>query len=191
MGYSATNIATVPIISGEGEHYNWFVFFLPGPFENQIRTEVLNNFFRLSEQVGTENLFVTGADVDHFHSQVLLRYAMYLKGFDENNIPLPALMITDTAPSEVEIEAGEINAQIMYFPLADTYLKEGMLSNFLRQVCTTLQDAESFEDLENMQQDKLDKKWGWVTRYFDLKPNFMGFGINLNAVIEDIAKRDA
>ena len=115
MGYSATNIATVPTTSGEGKHYNWFVFFLPGPFDNQIRNEILNNFFRLSTQVGTENLFVTGTNIDEFHSDVLLRYALYLKGYDRNNIPLPALLVTDTAPSEVVVTEGQINAKILFF----------------------------------------------------------------------------
>ncbi len=190
MGHVASDIATVPATNGKGEHYNWFIFFLPGEYENQIRNEITDNFFRISRRVGKENLFVTGTELDDFHSDVLLRYRGYRQGYFDDNVPLPALMVTDTAPSEVAVELQDFDAKILYFPLADTHLREGMLSNFLRQLFATLQDAEAFENLEEMHDDMLNEKWGWVTRYFDLKPNFMGLGINLNAIIEDLANRD-
>jgi hypothetical protein len=162
---------------------------LPGPFDNQIRQELLVNFNRLATQVGRQNLVVTGADIDEFHTQVLLRYALYLKGFDQDNIPVPALLVTDLAPTEVRVEDGEINAKILFFPLAQAYLRAGMLSDFLRQLCATLQDAESFEDLENLQAAKIAEKWGWVSRYFELKPNFFGLGVNINAILDDAMNR--
>lgn len=188
MGYIATDIATVPSLNGKGEEFNWYVFFLPGPLDNPIRDEILRNFFRLSKLVGTRSLMVTGEDIDGFHFDVIHRYALYLKGYDQNNIPLPSLLVTDTVPANVIVKDGSINAKVMLFPLGETYLKDGMLSNFLRQLCVTLQDTEAFDNIEHLNEKSVLEKWGWITRYFEYKINIFGFEPNFSAIIEDIMK---
>jgi len=191
MGYIATDIATVPSINGEGEPFNWYIFFLPGPLNNQIRMELIENFFRLSRLIGKENLAIIGEDFDEFHSDVIRRYALYLQDYDERNIPLPSLLVTDTAPGGVEVEAENINAKAIQFPLGQAYLRDGMLTDFLRQLCATLQDVDAFESLDELREQEIFDKWGWVNQYFDLKPNFFGLGIDLNAILDAFLNRDS
>lgn len=55
MGFISTDIATVPAVNGAGEPFRWYVFLLPGAFKSQVRDEVINNFSRLSRELGREN----------------------------------------------------------------------------------------------------------------------------------------
>jgi hypothetical protein len=189
MSFIATNIMNVPVVDRAGNKYNWYIFLLPGKFKNNIREELLRNLIELAGEVGSKNLVVLGTNVDEFHSEVLLRYAMYLEGYDKKNVPLPALIVTDTAPSDVEVQSGEINAKIILFSIGEAYLRDGMLSNFLRLLCITLQDTDAFEALEKVKIDAIYKKWGWIPDYFEIKPNFFGFGVNLNKIIENLMKK--
>ncbi len=188
MGWVSSNIAKVPAVNGAGEAFTWFVFLLPGPFTNQFRQELLDNFFKLSNEVGTQSLVVVGEDFDHFHRDVMRTYRMELYGYDRHTIPLPSLLVTDTAPANVQVYSGSSNARIMLFPLEETALKEGMLSNFLRQLCLTLQDSQAFEEVSALGREKMIEKWGWIPRYFNYKPNFFGFDLNLTAILTDILK---
>jgi len=188
MGYVATDIATVPSVNGAGEPFNWYVFLLPGPLDNQIRGELIDNFLRLSRLVGRENMVVLGQNIDEFHTEVILRYALYLQGYDLKSIPLPSLLVTDTVPAGVQVVNGDINAKVILFPLGQAYLRDGMLSNFLRQLCTTLQDHEAFDDIEDLEEKTVVEKWGWIPRYFAFKPKFFGFEVNFNAMLEDLMR---
>ncbi len=160
MGYIASDIATVPAINGKGETFEWFVFLLPGRYKNRIRDEIIENFEMLSTEVGTRSLVVKGADLNEFHSEVILRYALYLQGYSNENIPLPSLLVTDTLPAKVEVKDGKVNAKIIIFPLAHTYMKDGMLSDFLRQLSATLQDSQAFDDIAEINKESVISKWG-------------------------------
>jgi hypothetical protein len=188
MGYVATDIATVPSVNGDGQEFKWYIFIMPGRFPNKFRDDVLEIFHTLSGEVGKENLVIVGADRDYFHFLVVNRYKLYLKGFDQNNVPLPALLVTDTAPADVKIEDEKLNARIIIFPLGKTHLKDDSLSDFLRQLCVTLQDVEAFDDIAKLERKTIIEKWGWIPRYFNYKLNIFGFEPNFSAILEDIMK---
>ena len=55
-----------------------------------------------------------------------------------------------------------------------------------------LKNPEAMSQLESsdVQSGKLRRFWGWIAEYTELKPTFMGFGINMNAIIRDWADAD-
>lgn len=188
MGHVASNLALIPSAGYHGK-YEWFIFMLEDRWRDDLRSEFSENFMTLSTEVGTENLVVIGSDRKQFYNDAFLHYALYLRGFDSEHFPLPALLISNKHPEEVKVKDGEINANVMIFPIENQYIKPGSISAFLRELCYALKDKEANKALEKLDETEIKKHWGWINKYFDLKPNFMGFGININAILEEATKR--
>ena len=72
--------------------------------------------------------------------------------------------------------------KVALFPLSDRYLREGTIVNFLKDLTTSLRENNEIEIAAP-------ERWLWITKYFDLKPNFLGFGVNFNQILEDYFKR--
>jgi hypothetical protein len=188
MGYTASSVATVPAINGLGQEFQWFIFLLTGGWQNDIRDEIQRNFDYLAEEIGTENLLVKGTDPGRFYQEVIRQYFLHLKGIDEGSIPLPALLVTDTVPAKVTFNDGEVNARVIIFPLAEALIRDGILTDFLRKLSSTLKDTEAFDDIKELGEKKIIEKWGWIPRYCTFKPKFFGFEIDFSAILEDLMK---
>ncbi|GAG98614.1 unnamed protein product [marine sediment metagenome] len=186
MGYLSTDIARIPATG-----FDWYVFMLEDSWEDDLRREFHYHFKNLSREVGPEALVVIGDKPNDFFFQVFTRYSIYLKGYDGQRFPRPALLITDTSPQAI-IDEPEIleNAKILIFPIEEKYLRPGSITNFLRDLCYALQDPESFQALEELNDQTIYEKWGWISRYFELKPNFYGFGVDLNSILDNLMQKE-
>jgi hypothetical protein len=179
MGYLATDIARIP-----SEGYEWYIFLLEDGWNDDLRRELTENFLNFVREVGPNVLVVRGTEPRDFRNALFDRYVLH-RDYPDRSLPLPAILVSNLSPSAMngKPEAMEA-AKIILFPLDRQYLRPSSITNFLQQVAQAAQDTRSFDALESLDEVELERRWGWITEYFDLKPNFFGFGLNLNKVMD-------
>lgn len=181
MGYLATNLSTIP-----SKGFSWYIFFLLDKWSDPLRDEVEKNFSQFAAEVGSDCLAVQGTDRVTFYNQILDSELMKLTLKGERP-PLPALIVSNYSPGSMDDSKGikdMSNAQLMIFPLAVKYIRPGSITEFLKDLATTLKDG-SPEELQT--KEEIQKKWSWLVKYFELKPSFFGFvQVNLNQILEDL-----
>ncbi len=174
MGYLATNIARIP-----SQGFDYFLFLLEDNWNDDLRREFSDNFENLAREVGTKTLVVRGADREGFTSQILDKYDIHV------HTVLPALAITDTAPAIIgQYPERLVKPKLIVIPLGARDIKRGAITNILKKVATTLRDNEAIDSLESLDKSRILRTWGWI-RYIELKPNYYGFGIDINRIIDD------
>jgi hypothetical protein len=180
MGYLATNLSTIP-----SKGFSWYIFFLLDRWSDPLRDEVERNFSQFAAEVGSDCLAVQGTDRVTFYNQMLESELMKLTPKGERP-PLPALIVSNYSPGNMDDNNGidMRNAHLMIFPLAARYIRPGSISEFLKELATTLKDG-SPDELQTKEEIK--KKWSWLVKYFELKPSFFGFvEVNFNQILEDL-----
>ena len=174
MGYLATSIMRIP-----SEGFDYYLFLLEDNWNDELRREFSDNFENLAREVGTDTLVVRGTDRTAFSYAVFERYDINM------HTVLPALIITDTAPTKIGEGSERLKkAELIVIPLENQYTQHGSITRILKEVASTLRDKEAIDSLESLDKSRIKRKWGWL-RYFELKPNFAGFGINVNQILED------
>lgn len=95
---------------------------------------------------------------------------------------LPALLLTDSHPNNLTEKSTRILIPLSRvrekFGNIETFI--GMLTRYIRTQDPNLIERFQFEEKRDLKKDAND--------IFDLKPNFLGIGINLNALIEKFMK---
>lgn len=174
MGFIATDLARIP-----SDGFSWYVLLLTDGWRDGLRDELDLNFERLAAAVGPDCLVVKGADPTAFYNDLVA------SGLVERAEPtLPAVMVSSHSPEELDQSQGGNQAddpKIMLFPLGDRYLRAGSVTDFLRELAATL----SSHDPGTLPQEQANR-WAWLPRYFDIKPNFFGIGVDFDRVIEDL-----
>ncbi len=181
MGYLATNLRTIP-----SKGFNWYIFFLLDKWNDPLRDEVERNFLHFAEEVGSGCLAVQGTDRVRFYNEVLSSELMKFSP-SRKDLPLPALVVSNHSPEDMDDSTGikdMSNAQLMIFPLTAKYIKPGSITEFLKDLASTLKKDDSIEKLGN--KEEINRKWSWLTRYFEVKPSFFGIEVKVNQVIEDL-----
>lgn len=187
MGYIATDIARIP-----AEGFEWYVFVLLDGWDDPFRNEIERNFDRLVEAVGPDCLVVRGAKTEGFYNQILNSQLMTLAADEYRKPPLPALIVSNRAPSNMDASTGVVStegAKVMIFPLSERYVKPGAVTNFLQKLAENIKNRSFDEIAEDADPKALKSKWRWITEYMELKPNFYGFGVNLNKILEEIFEK--
>lgn len=184
MGFIATDLATIPL----SPRYSWYVFLLEDQWSDQLRHQLERNFINLARAVGPNALVIRGAEPEGFYSQVLYEYALQDR-MQKGDKVLPALVVTDTPPATLRRDDGAIHeARIMLFPLARMDARPTDLTAFLQALSEAIQAPESLDALERLDRGAIRRRWGWITRYLELKPSFMGFGLDIDAMIDDAVR---
>lgn len=184
MGFIATDLATVPV----SPQYTWYLFLLEDHWQDELRRQIADNFMNLAREVGPDALVVRGARPKEFYSQVLYEYALADR-MDRYEI-LPAILVADTPPHKLRLNDQAVrNARIVLFPLASMASRPADLTAFLQTLSATVRSPEAFDSLKRLDKDEVRKRWCWVTRYLELKPSFLGFGVDINAIVEDLWDR--
>lgn len=173
MGYLATNIARIP-----SEGFDYFLFLLEDDWSDDLRREFAENFDTLAKEVGTDTLVIRGSDRTAFSYAIFEAYDL------DMHTVLPALFITDTAPNKIGEGTKKLaNAKAIVISLENQYTRPGSVTKLLRHAANTLRDKEAIESLKSLDRSRIEQRWGWL-RYFELKPNFVGFGLNINQIVE-------
>jgi hypothetical protein len=130
-------------------------------------------------------LVVRGVDPIDFYDQVFATYAL---GADEpDKRRLPALLITDTPPTDINEDRSRLeNAKMVVLHLWEHYQGHGAVTDVLRKLALTVKEPNAFKSLQALDKEKIKKYWGWLTSYLELKPSFFGFGVNINAILDDL-----
>jgi len=181
MSYSASHLATVPA-SG----FKWYLIFLEGSFTDEIRKEIDANFNTLGREVGKDVLVVRGLDPTEFRESVYEASAFLEKKWRERARP-PALIVINCAPAEALGNPANLEkCKLMIFSLADVYQEHKSISGFLTYLVDALKQEDALKALETLDGDKLQKVWGWLSKYLTMEPSFYGFSINLDKVLKDL-----
>ena len=181
MGYIVTDLGRLRVTD-----FEWYVFFLEDSYQDELRRELSENFENLARNIGPESLAIRGADRENFWSDIFHMYAIVEKGVNRENFPLPGLLITDTSVSELQEDPDAAKrAKLILISLAERYRQPGSVTQILRHVSVAVRDPEAMRALEREDVEAIRRHWSWIPRYLELKPSFCGFGVNLNAIIED------
>jgi hypothetical protein len=178
----ASDIGTIPV-SG----FNWYVLFLEEAWDDPIKVELQNNFLQLGKQVGPAVLVIRGFDPDEFYASAYETATLYGDEW-RNRLTRPALLISDTAPRLLLSEPAKLSvAKLICIPLAPfRHQPPGSVVELLRHLIAALRDEEALSALQRLEPGPLQKSWGWLRKYASLKPSFLGFGVNLNAVFDEL-----
>jgi hypothetical protein len=177
MGYLATDLLRI-----KAQGFDWYVLLVEDNYYDQRRSELSRNFEAFARDLGRDALAVRGVDRDAFRDQVLDIYHVRRTG-----CRLPALLITDTLPRRTpDNEERMRHARVVLLSLPSRDWKPGDTSELLQAVARGVGDPEAFNALQQLDPSRFRSKWGWLTRYFDLKPNFMGFGVDVDQILEEM-----
>lgn len=186
MGFITTNIANVPT-----RGYEWYIMLIEDGWEDDLRETLSGNFEELANRVGSDALVVKGLEWEEF----------YPRGFDQNVVqnsgpspgpPLPAILVTNKPPNRIDWDTADsgvsIDPKIIFLPLAEYDQPTETLGNFLDNLVHSLKDPGAIEALEQGDEKYIEEKWAWLNKYVNIKPNFFGFGIDMENIISDIVQ---
>lgn len=181
---AATDLVQVPANS----EYHWYVFLLEDRWDDELRRQLRDNFFTLADEVGPRALVVKGGE--RFYDFAQKVYELYRPDTHAyQSLHTPALLITDIAPADLQEDPDRLGqTKTILLPLGERYREATSIVPTLRKVVEAIKDPQAIASLENPYENSLEGYWGWLPRYFELKPNFFGFGVNLNSMIEDLYK---
>src|SRR5262249_25072488 len=152
MGLLASTISTIPA-SG----FKWYLIFLEGPFQREIRKEIDKYFETLAREVGKDALVVRGLDKtsfkDSFDASVLHHDKEWMR-----RMPSPALIVMDCAPLEAFANLESLNnCKMIIFPIGDIYKEKKSIGGFLESLVNTLKQDDAIKALETVDPGKLEK----------------------------------
>jgi hypothetical protein len=180
MGYIASHMATVP-----SSGFKWYLIFLEGPFADEIKKEIDTHFMTLAREVG-KVLVVRGFDPTAFRESVYEAPAFHDVTWNER-AKFPSLVVTNRAPAKALSNVNVLEkGKVMIFPLAEMYREHKSLSGFLTELVAALKREDSITALDTLDGTKLQKGWGWLSKYLKAEPGFFGFNLKLNEALKDL-----
>lgn len=184
MSLMASHIATVP-----SSGFKWYMIFLEGPFADEIRREIDAHFITLGREAGKDVLVVRGFDPTVFRDSVYEAPAF----FDEQwrrRARFPALLVTNCSPADALGSAENLEkGKVIIFPLGEVYQEHRSIAGFLTDLVAALKQEDAIKALETLDGGKLQKGWGWLSKYFKMEPGFFGFNIKIDRAIRDLLAR--
>jgi hypothetical protein len=173
MGYITSSAVTIPSTG-----FDYFVFFLNDEYTDNLRRDFEENFWNLAKDVGKKTLVVNGFDRIQFSEQVFEIYQIKTRS-------VPAILITDTPPAIVEkFPLNKSNIKMVYIPLETIYKSQGSIVKVFKYIAESLRHSDAFELINSRNPVEIEKRWGWL-RYFSIKPNICGFGVDMNQFFEE------
>jgi hypothetical protein len=171
VGHLARSLATVP-----RQGYDWYVFLVEDSFDDELRRQLRSNFEQLGKAVGPNALVVKAFDPDQMADE-----------WSRLGVRPPALVVADHVPAYDAPSAG----RRIELGLNAEFVKSHSIVGLLQELVKALHDPEAMHVLETAHAEpgKIRTFWGWLGKYTEIKPNFMGFGINGNAIIAELADR--
>jgi hypothetical protein len=184
MTYIATHAATIP-----AKGFSWYLIFLECPFTDEVRREIDLHFTTLGCVVGADALVVRGYDPVKFKLSVFEAPAFTDVDWQRWAMS-PALLVTNRAPTDVVGDARELErGKVMIFPLDEIYSRSNSLAGFLTQLVQALHEEDSIAALETLDGTRLQRSWGWLSRYIKMEPGFFGFNVRINDAVRDLLSR--
>jgi hypothetical protein len=179
MGFLASAVGQVPAAG-----YDWYITLLEDGWSDRLRRELGDNFEQLARESGPRALVVRGFDRDRFSGDVVAAYNL------QPRPQLPALIVSDLSPSIALQHRKRVRAaRTIVLPLVSRGdSASGMVADVLRPLVEALRSDDAVKALTELNREELARWWSWL-KYLELKPSFCGFGLNLNALIDDTVLR--
>jgi hypothetical protein len=176
MGYMLSSLAELPVDDSVG----FYIFVVaPHGWEGGLYDVVEKNFSKIARSIGKDSVIAKGFNEDLFSDEVCNRYLG--KHYSVLLDDLPALLITNTHPEHTTHATSKL-----FVPLRRAQEKFGSVDAFLSRLIRFVRDGDqSFLDLFQKEDDFIQEG----VNMLELKPNFCGIGINVNAIIEWLIKR--
>lgn len=175
MGYDISSLCRLPI----DDAVEYYVFDIGGGWKGDTHEAFTRNFRILAERFGPEAVLVRGFTPAHITDEVIERY-FGPHGKDLGHL-MPALLITDSHPDHLTEDSLRLVISLRH---AETEF--GNLEAFLDALVLFVRDGD--ETLLKRFSER-EKRFDAANEIIDLKPNFFGVGININALIERIRLR--
>jgi hypothetical protein len=178
---------TIDIASVSATDFDWYLVFVESPFQDGIREDMDKNFLTLGREAGKGVLAIRGYDkleIPEFFNRAL-----------GNRIQPPCLLVMNRPPADLVDEkkkgaqARLEAAKLIIFPLTPIFEQDGTLSKFFGNLVNALKSRDALEALEQLDGTKLQKAWGWLSKYVKMEPGFWGFKLKLNDVMRDALGR--
>ncbi len=181
MSMLASRIGTVP-----SEGFDWYVFFIEWEKIDGLREQIENHFTLFGKAAGEKVLAVRGYDPEKFRESILVTQELFSE--DEREIfKSTSLLITDTNPATLAEEKGLENHNLFAFPLQYIYERDGGdISKFLNNLLTALHEPDAIKSLKSLEETRLKKIWGWLSKYPELQPGIGGFKVDLKRLLNDL-----
>jgi hypothetical protein len=176
MGYMVSSLAELPVDNSVA----FYIFAVaPHGWKGGLYDVVEKNFSDIAGAIGQEAVIVKGLNTELFGEEVCTAYLG--KHYPSLLDDLPALLITNTHPEKTTQETFKL-----FVPLRRAEQKFGSVDAFLSRIVRFVRNGDqSFLDLFQKEDDFIREG----ANMLELKPNFCGIGININAIIEWLIKR--
>ncbi|GKT11644.1 MAG: hypothetical protein ISEC1_P0611 [Thiomicrorhabdus sp.] len=172
MGYMLNSLGNLPI----EDDIEVYIFVVNGNWQGGFYDLIEKNFSNIARKIGSNAIIAKGLDQEQWTNEVAEKY------FGENAgqlfQALPALLLTSDHPENISKESYKL-----IVPLRDVESRFGDWDVFFKSLTKLAQgdDTEFLERFEDVE-DLIDKG----NSVIELKPNFFGIGINLNALIAKV-----
>lgn len=181
MSYIASHFATVP-----SSGFRWYLIFIECPFVDEVQTEIDMHFHRLGQEAGKDALVVRGYQGFQFTNSVY-----EAPGFIDDRwrarAKFPSLIVSSVPPQEALGSTAALdNGKVMIFNLREIYDEKKSLAGFLAELVAALSKDDALTALDDLEPGKLERGWGWLSKYLKMEPGFFGFNVKLDKVLKDI-----
>ena len=181
MSYIASHLATVP-----SSGLRWYLVFIECPFIDEVQKEIDTHFHRLGQEAGKDALVVRGYQGSQFTTSVYEAPAFFNERW-RARAKFPSLIVSSVPPQEALGNTAALDSgKVMIFNLREVYDEKKSLAGFLAELVAALAKEDSIAALEDLDPGKLERGWGWLSKYMKMEPGFFGFSVKLDKVLRDI-----
>lgn len=172
MGYVLNELANLPV----DDNIHFYVFVVNGQFREPLYDMVEQNFMEIARSIGNHAVIAVGTDKKQFTTSVAKTYLGEGNTDSTFLAMLPALLITNDHPEK--LNSGSLRLVV---PLRNAEERFGGWQQFFTLLSSFVR-GESDEFLGRFQSEE--NLLEAANKVVELKPNFFGFGININELIE-------
>jgi hypothetical protein len=166
--------------------YSWYVWVIDDGWNDSVRQEFRDNIENLASAGNGHFLVINSLQPGSLANAVIDAYKI------EGELQAPALVVTNLSVAEKNsvskigksVTPEEKTITISLKPYSN---KPGEITKLLIKLSNSLKEDDPQDSLENLDRSKIERRWGWL-RSLELKPNFCGFGINFNEIIDELLK---
>ncbi|MBB4255453.1 hypothetical protein [Rhizobium sp. BK008] len=182
MGYYLSSLAELP----RDDDVKIYIFVLTDGVRSDLHDALQRNFLAIAKGIGTEAVIATGFD-EHLWTEDLMKRYLGDASIAQFYRYLPGVLITDSHPDEITEQSLKI-----VVPLEVAQKKFGSVDAFFSALIAFAKGRnQEFLGTITSDQSAMLNIIAHLNDIVDLKPNFAGLGINLNAAVNKWLNRAA
>ena len=171
MGYLLKTLGNLPV----QDNVNVYIFAIGGSWDGGLIGVINKNYLKIADAIGEDAIIVRGFNEEFFGEEVAQKYFGFSTRDDRIWNLLPSILVTDTHPDQLND-----NSLKILFPLEQIETNFASIDQFLSQLVAFAKNG----DEKFLQSIKETNSFLEVANeVVSLQPNFFGFGINLNNLI--------